>query len=81
MRNLGNRACFPQAPEICVEVLSPGNTQSEIEEKMALYFDAGAKEVWVCTGSGAMRFYELAKSQPMKNSRLCVKFPKQVKLP
>jgi Uma2 family endonuclease len=81
MRNLGNRACFPQAPEICVEVLSPGNTQSEIEEKTALYFDAGAKEVWVCTGSGAMRFYELGKSQPMKNSRLCLKFPKQVKLP
>jgi Uma2 family endonuclease len=81
MRNLGNRACFPQAPEICVEVLSPGNTQSEIEEKMELYFDAGAKEVWVCTGSGAMRFYEPAKSQPLKNSRLCPKFPKQVKLP
>src|SRR5882724_4406932 len=37
MRNLGNRACFPQAPEICVEVLSPSNTQAEINEKMALY--------------------------------------------
>jgi Uma2 family endonuclease len=80
MRNLGNRACFPEAPEICVEVLSPGNSQSEIEEKMALYFDAGAKEVWVCTRSGAMRFYEPGKSAPMKSSRLCPKFPKQVKL-
>jgi Uma2 family endonuclease len=34
LRNLGNQECFPQAPEICVEVLSPCNTQAEIDEKM-----------------------------------------------
>jgi Uma2 family endonuclease len=81
MRNLGNRACFPQAPEICVEVLSPSNTQTEIEEKMALYFDAGATEVWVCSRAGSMRFYENGKSRAMKSSHLCPKFPKQIKLP
>lgn len=81
MRNLGNRACFPIAAEICVEVLSPGNTQAEIEEKMALYFDAGAKEVWVCTRQGAMRFYEHGTTRPIRSSRLCSEFPKQVKLP
>jgi Uma2 family endonuclease len=81
MRNLGNRACFPEAPEICVEVLSPSNTQPEIEEKMALYFDAGAKEVWVCSRSGMMRFYESGKSRPMKSSGLSPEFPKQIKLP
>jgi len=26
MRDLGNHVCFPRAPEICVEVLSPSNT-------------------------------------------------------
>src|SRR5271157_3670761 len=52
MRELGNRACFPQAPEICVEVLSPSNTDAEIGEKIALYFDAGAQEVWLCASSG-----------------------------
>src|SRR5437762_9648780 len=45
MRELGNRPCFPRAPEICVEALSPSNTEAEIREKIALYFDAGAKEV------------------------------------
>src|SRR5947209_8558616 len=39
MGELGNRKCFPKAPEICVEVLSPGNTEAELEEKMRLYFD------------------------------------------
>src|SRR6266536_5828427 len=66
MRDLGNRACFSRCPEICVEVLSPGNTEAEINEKMTLYFDAGAKEVWVCERSSAMRFYEAGGNQPMK---------------
>ncbi len=81
MRELGNRSCFPHAPEICVEVLSPSNTEAEIEEKTALYFDAGAKEVWVCARSGVMKFMARGAAPPMKTSRLCPKFPKQVKLP
>ena len=55
IRALGNRVCFPESPEICVEVLSPSNTDAEIQEKMKLYFNAGAKEVWVCSGAGAMK--------------------------
>ena len=45
MQELGSQVCFPSAPNICVEVRSPSNTEAEIEEKVALYFDAGAKEV------------------------------------
>src|SRR3989454_7888678 len=52
MRELGELVCFPDSPEICVEVLSPSNTDVEIREKMALYFDAGAREVWLCTRAG-----------------------------
>jgi Uma2 family endonuclease len=80
IRELGNRACFARCPEICVEVLSPSNTQSEIREKTALYFDAGAREVWVCGRSGAMTFHERGKGQPFKNSRVCPAFPKHVEL-
>jgi Uma2 family endonuclease len=80
MCELGNRACFPRAPEICVEVLSPGNTAPEIQEKTALYFDAGAKEVWICASSGAMKFLASATASPLRNSRLCPQFPKQIVL-
>jgi Uma2 family endonuclease len=55
-RELGNRTCFVRAPEICVEVLSPSNSEEEIREKMALYFDASAREVWTCDGSGKTAF-------------------------
>ena len=37
----------PFAPDLAVEVLSPGNRPGEIAEKVALYFGAGARAVWV----------------------------------
>ena len=80
LRELGNRICFPHAPEICVEVLSPSNTEAEIHEKMALYFDAGAKEVWLCSSSGAMTFFRSGEAPLMPASRICSDFPTQVDL-
>ena len=81
MRELGNRSCFPTAPEICVEVVSPGNTKAEIEEKTALYFDAGAIEVWWCDMNGSMKFLSREVPAPLNKSKLCPKFPKRVRLP
>lgn len=80
MRELGNRVCFPQAPEICVEVLSPGNTDAEIDEKVGLYFDAGAQEVWVCSVSGDMKFMSPKGAGQMDKSQLCPAFPKTIQL-
>ena len=80
LRELGNHACFPQAPELCVEILSPSNTVAEIEEKTALYFDAGAREVWICALSGVMKFLARGETRPLKTSRLCPEFPKRVEL-
>ena len=47
-------SCLVQAPEICVEVLSPSNTPEEICEKIALYFESGAREVWICEQDGTL---------------------------
>jgi Uma2 family endonuclease len=78
LKELGNRICFPRSPEICVEVLSPANTDAEIQEKMALYFDAGAKEVWLCGLSGDMKFF--IGAQVAGTSKLCPDFPAHVQL-
>jgi len=80
MLELGNRVCFPRAPEVCVEVLSPSNTDAEMDEKMKLYFDAGAKEVWVCSQSGAMNFFGGPAVNLLPGSQLCPEFPKTIKL-
>ncbi len=45
------------APEICIEVRSASNTQAEMDEKRALYFERGAEEVWVVSADGKITFY------------------------
>ena len=80
LRELGNRACFARSPELCVEVLSPGNTEEEMREKVALYFDAGAHEVWLCHEDGRMKFLDSPTGRPLRRSALCPPFPKRVEL-
>jgi Uma2 family endonuclease len=76
--HLGNQSLYPVCPEICVEVLSPSNSKAEIEEKKTLYFDAGAKEVWVCSKAGVMTFFDRAGA--IAQSKLCPDFPKRIAL-
>jgi Uma2 family endonuclease len=45
------------APEVCIEVLSSSNTEDEIAEKKALYFEKGAKEVWLCDRTGRLEYF------------------------
>jgi Uma2 family endonuclease len=78
MDELGDRACFTQAPEICVEVLSPANSDAEIQEKTALYFDAGAREVWLCDLGGHMKFSARDQSTPLEDSKVWTGLPKHI---
>jgi Uma2 family endonuclease len=65
-----------EAPEICVEIISPGNTRAEMEEKRALLFEAGAAEVWFCDLQGRLSFHtQDAPDRPAARSRLCPEFP------
>lgn len=69
------RTCFIGAPEICVEVISSSNTKSEIREKKSLYFEEGAKEVWICHENGTMEFF-LADGEPAQPRSVIVRdFP------
>jgi len=78
---VGRSGLFPRAPEICVEVLSPSNTEAEIKEKTALYFDAGAREVWLCAPEdGKMTFLGSPAAAPTPASKLCPRFPDQIRL-
>jgi len=40
-------AFWPGAPDLAVEVVSPGDTTGEVDEKVRSWLDAGAKMVWV----------------------------------
>ena len=64
------------APEICIEILSPDNTEKEIGEKTALYFEAGAREVWICDLEGKMRF--VPPTGDLSASALFPEFPRAI---
>jgi Uma2 family endonuclease len=68
---------FERAPEICVEIVSPSNSRSEITEKRALYVDAGAVEVWVCNLDGSISFFVALHNQ-LRASSICPAFPGSV---
>ena len=65
-------------PEICIEVFSGSNTAGEMEEKRQLYFEQGAKEVWLCSEQGQMRFF--TSQEERTTSFLVPDFPQQIQL-
>ena len=40
-------AYWPGAPDLAIEVISPGNTRREMEEKIAEYLAAGVRLIWI----------------------------------
>lgn len=70
---LKNAKMFTIAPEICVEVVSPGNTPPELLAEGSLYFAAGAQEFWICDGAGVMTFFD--PTRELERSGLCPDFP------
>ena len=75
--NIRQLTVFEHAPDICIEILSPSNTASEIDEKRALYFDAGASEVWICDVDGAMTFF-VGPGHQNSASLICPAFPDRI---
>lgn len=72
-RIIKDEASCSVAPEICIEVLSPFNTEEEMARKRELYLRAGAKECWLCDEDGRTRFFDAGGL--MKKSVLCPEFP------
>ncbi len=62
---------YQEAPEVCVEIVSRSNSRREMKEK--LYFERGAKEVWLCYENGKVEFFNLKKQ--IEQSPLFPNFP------
>jgi len=57
LRQHGDTTPYPQAPELCVEILSPSNSPAEIEGKIRLYLGYGAHEVWTVDEGGRVSMF------------------------
>lgn len=69
---------FQVAPEICVEVMSTSNSREQMQDKVKLYFAAGAEEVWLCDEQGDLEFFIRGSEEAVPVSRLCPGFPKHI---
>lgn len=56
--HIGIDGYVTEAPEICIEVMSPSNSWEEMLDKMPLYFEVGALEVWIVDVEGSISFYK-----------------------
>jgi Uma2 family endonuclease len=79
-QEIRDAVCLIRAPEICLEVLSPSNTPAEIREKMDLYFEAGAREVWICNQDGTIDFHYHGNPNIHSRSEICPDFPSKIEL-
>lgn len=76
-RNKGSEP-FEEAPEICIEILSPSNTRKEMDEKKELYFAGGAEEFWICDSEGNISIF--GRTGMIRKSNIIKKFPDKISL-
>jgi len=76
-RHCGLPGYVTEAPEICVEVMSPSNSWQEMLDKMPLYFGVGAREVWVVDTDGHIAFFGPGNER-LSGSRLIPAAPRSI---
>ncbi len=76
-RHVGVDGYVTEAPEICIEVMSPSNSWQEMMDKMPLYFEVGAQEVWIVDVDGKVSFFAPGNDQ-LPQSRLITDAPQSI---
>ena len=79
LASYGEITPFQCAPEICAEVISPSNTQAEVDEKKAAYLAAGAREVWLVSEEGKIRYFDMSGERPKSSFSVTVTLPPPIK--
>jgi Uma2 family endonuclease len=76
-RHIKDKGYVTEAPEICIEVMSPSNSWQEMMDKMPLYFEVGALEVWIVDVDGKISFFAHGNQQ-LPQSRLIHDAPQNI---
>jgi Uma2 family endonuclease len=71
----GDTTPFPQAPEICVEIASPPNSDEELAANARAYLPAGATEVWLVSEDGAVHFLAASGALAASQYRVALHLP------
>ena len=74
-REHGKSTPFPRAPEICIEITSPSNSDEEIREKIHAYVAAGAQEVWIVGEDGRIDYQDRDGKKPGSSFNVRISLP------
>lgn len=66
---------LPNAPDLCVEIVSPSNTRIEMDEKVEAYLAAGAREVWLVSEDGAVEMFTKSGRQAASSFGVALTLP------
>ena len=58
IKQYGYETPYSHAPELCIEIVSPSNSKEEMNNKVQLYLQAGAEEVWIVWENGTVDYYD-----------------------
>jgi Uma2 family endonuclease len=75
LREHGKSTPFPRAPEICIEITSPSNSNDEIQEKIHADLAAGAQEVWIAGEDGRIDYHDRDGQKPSSSFNIKVSLP------
>lgn len=57
IKQYGYETPYSHAPELCIEIVSPSSSKEEMTNKVRLYLQAGAEEVWIVWENGIIDYY------------------------
>ena len=71
----GESTPYSAAPEICIEIVSPSNSDEEMRQKIKAYLAAGAQEVWLVSEEGAIRYFNRIAEQANTAFQISISLP------
>jgi Uma2 family endonuclease len=74
-RRLAREDPMPVVPDLCIEVVSPGNRRKDLNEKVAGYLAGGAKEVVLVETDGRIRYFHQDGEHPQSRLGLELTLP------
>ena len=57
IKQYGYETPYSHAPELYIEIVSPSNSKEEMTNKVQLYLQSGAVEVWIVWENGIVDYY------------------------
>jgi len=75
IKQYGYETPYSHAPELCADIVSPSDSKEEMTNKVQLYLQAGAEEVWIVWENGIIDYYNKTGKLDQSSYGVNVKLP------